>query len=162
MILHLFHGHRPHLLRDESRQPFIQRHPQIAHATRPQPQRRRQNQIGTVGLQQVCRADVRMECPGDQRHHIHQRFRRFAALRRQVIDFVKRKHSGRRRRAAHCFRALRHQSLFAYRVAHWAFNAIAAEHTSSGAASLSFGGKECVSKEMIAGASEIGDYITCA
>src|SRR5437879_12761585 len=60
----------------------------MAHAARTKSERRGQNEVGAVRLQEVRRADVRLKSPRDQRHHIHQRFRRLAALRCQVIDFI--------------------------------------------------------------------------
>ena len=87
MVLRLFHGDRPHLLGDKSRQAFVQRHAQRADALRAQAHRGRQHQIRAVRLQQIGGANIGLEAAGDQRNHVHQRLGGFAALLREIRDF---------------------------------------------------------------------------
>ena len=90
MLPHLFHGHRAHLLGDHSRQAFVQRHAQRADGLPPQAERRGQHEIGAIRFQQVGGADIGLEAPGNQRDHIHQRFRGLAAFPGQRAEFVQR------------------------------------------------------------------------
>ena len=66
----------------------MQRHAQRADALPAQAERRRQHQVGAIRFQQVGRADVGLESPGDQRDHVHQRFGGLAAFPGQRADFV--------------------------------------------------------------------------
>ena len=87
VIFYLLDGHRLHLFGDQACQPFVQSHSQRAYTLGTQSQRRRQNQIGAIGLQQVRRAHVHGKALGNQRDHIHQCFGRFAAFGGQITDF---------------------------------------------------------------------------
>ncbi len=66
MILNAFHSDRIDLLRDQSRETFVQRHPQRADTFRAQAHGGGQDQVRTVRFQQINRADVRPETPRDQ------------------------------------------------------------------------------------------------
>ena len=119
MTLYLFDGNRPHLLRNQSRQPLIQGHPQIAHASGAQPKRGGQDQVGAVGFKQISRTHIGVKGPGDQRHDIHQRFRRLAALRRQLIDLIECEHHAGLAGRAHLL-DLRKIDILLHRLAYWA------------------------------------------
>ena len=92
MILDLRDRNRPHLFRHQARQPFVDRHAQVADALAAQSDGRGQHQVGAIRLQQVGRAHVGAKPLGDQGHHVHQRLRRLAALGRQVADFLQAQH----------------------------------------------------------------------
>ena len=53
-----------------------------------QAQRRRQHQVRAVRLQQIGRADIGPEPRRNQRHHVHQRLGRLAALLGQIGDLL--------------------------------------------------------------------------
>ena len=86
MLLNFVHGDRTHLFGHHSSQPFMQRHAKRADALAAQADGGGQNQIGAIRFQQVSGADVRMEAPGDQSDHVHQRFRGLAPFLRKRAE----------------------------------------------------------------------------
>jgi hypothetical protein len=90
MRLHLRNRNWTHLLRNQTGQAFVDRHPQAANTLAPQSHSRRQYQIGAIRLQQVRRAHIRPEPLGNQGDHIHQRFRWLASFRCEVPNFFER------------------------------------------------------------------------
>ena len=87
MPFHLLHRDGSNLLGHQSRQAFLDRHSQSADAFVAQSESRGQHQVGPVRLEQIGRTHVGLKAPGNQRHHVHQRFRGLSAFLREVADF---------------------------------------------------------------------------
>ena len=75
---------------DQTREPFRQAHPDAPDAFRAQADRRREHQVGAVGLQEIDRTDVGLESPLDQVDDVVQRLGRVPARRHQPADFLER------------------------------------------------------------------------
>ncbi len=74
MVFHLFGGHRAHLLGNQTGETFVQRHPKIADALRPKSKGGGQHEVGSIGFQQVGRANIGIEPVRNRRNHVHQGF----------------------------------------------------------------------------------------
>ena len=81
---------RGQLLGDEPGEAFRQPHADPADAFGPEPDRRREHEVGAIGLEQVDGADVGRETPLDEVDDVRQRLSRVAALRDEPADFVER------------------------------------------------------------------------
>ncbi len=78
------------MLGDQTRQTFGEGHAKRANTLRTKPDGCGHHQVGAIGLQQVDGANVSLEARGDQRHDVHQRFSRLAAIGRQMADLFQR------------------------------------------------------------------------
>jgi len=87
MIPDLFNGNRTNLLGNESRETLMERHAQSTNTFMAKSKRRRQDKVGSIGLQQVRRTHIGLETPGDQRDDVHQRVGGFSGLLRQFRNF---------------------------------------------------------------------------
>ncbi len=92
-------GHWLHVFGNQPGQAFAQRHAQNANALGAQADGGGQHQVGAIGLEQVDRAHVGVEAPGNQRHHVHQRLGRLAAFLREVGNLIQREDVAGRARA---------------------------------------------------------------
>ena len=81
---------RTQALGDQARQAFSQAHADAADAFGAESNRRREHQIGAIGLQKVDRADVGLEPPLDQMDDVVERFRGVPAGGHEPADFFQR------------------------------------------------------------------------
>ena len=81
---------RPQLLGDQAGQALGQPHADAADALRPQADRRRQHQVGAIGLEQVDRADVGLEPLLNQVDDVGQRLGGLPLSRDQPADLFER------------------------------------------------------------------------
>ncbi len=90
MLVDLLDRHRTHLLGDQADQALVQAQAQGADGLGAEPDRRGQHQIGAIGFEQVGRAHLGLEAPGNQGGNLHEDLSRFAAPLRQTAYFLKR------------------------------------------------------------------------
>jgi hypothetical protein len=84
----VINSHREHLFRDQAGEAFVERHAQSANASRMEAKGRSQNQIRTIRLKQVGRADIGLEPRSDQRDNPHEGVGGFAAFLSQAGNFL--------------------------------------------------------------------------
>ena len=104
MVLRPLHGNRPHLLCDQARQTFMDSHTKGADTLAAKPYRGRQDQVRSIGLDQIDRTHIGFKPLGNQRDHVHQRLGRLAALFGEVSNLFQSQNVARVPR----FRALAH------------------------------------------------------
>jgi hypothetical protein len=87
MFLSVHQGEGAQLLGDETSEAFVERHAQRADTFGFQAARCGKNEMGSIGLEQVNRADVGLESAGDQGYDVAERLRRLAAVFCEIPDF---------------------------------------------------------------------------
>ncbi len=90
MLGRILHDLGPQLFADEPGQPFRQSHPDASDAVGTQSDGGRQHQRGAVRLEQVHRADVRLERALDQLDDVVERLGWMAAVGNKMADFFER------------------------------------------------------------------------
>lgn len=82
----LLHGDRTDRLGYKARESFSQRKAEYTHAFPSETERRRKNEIRTIGLQQICRADIGLKTFRDERNDIRKGLSWLAGFARKIAN----------------------------------------------------------------------------
>src|ERR1035438_3163139 len=112
MVSNIIDVNRQYPFRDQAGESLVQRHAQCTYATRVQAERGRQNQVRSIRLKQISRADFGPEPLGDQCHQIHEGIGGLASLRGKVRDLLQSEYET----CIGCFAGLGHRVSLASRI----------------------------------------------